>query len=98
MSERAADDTEVDVLVIGGGAAGLSAALAAAEGGQRVLVAVKGRLGDGSTPWAQGGLAAVLAPQDSVAAHVHDTLVAGAGLCDAAAVGDLVRAAPGAVA
>ncbi|MGZ6849095.1 MAG: L-aspartate oxidase, partial [Blastococcus sp.] len=98
MSERAADDTEVDVLVIGGGAAGLSAALAAAEGGRRVLVAVKGRLGDGSTPWAQGGLAAVLAPQDSVAAHVHDTLVAGAGLCDAAAVGDLVRAAPGAVA
>jgi len=89
---------DVDVLVLGGGAAGLSAALAAAAGGRRVLVAVKGLLGDGSTRWAQGGLAAVLDPHDSLAAHVQDTLEAGAGLCDPVVVRDLVRAAPAAIA
>jgi L-aspartate oxidase len=94
VSESPAD---VDVLVVGGGAAGLSAALAAAAGGRRVLVAVKGTLGDGSTRWAQGGLAAALDPQDSASAHLHDTLIAGAGLCQKAAVRDLVGAAPDAI-
>ena len=88
----------VDVLVVGGGAAGLSAALAAAGAGRRVAVVVKGGLGDGATAWAQGGLAAVVDPADSVAEHVRDTVVAGAGLCDHAAVAALVRNAPDAVA
>ncbi len=86
----------VDVVVVGSGAAGLSAALHAAAG-NRVLVVTKGRLDQGSTSWAQGGLAAVLAPGDSAEAHVHDTLVAGAGLCDEAAVRLLVAEAPGAI-
>ncbi len=92
------DPTDVDVLVVGGGAAGLSAALEAAAAGRRVLVAVKGTLGDGSTRWAQGGLAAVLDPADSVFAHAQDTLTAAAGLGDPGAVTELVRGAPGAIA
>jgi L-aspartate oxidase len=91
-------EPDVDVVVVGGGAAGLSAALAAADAGRRVVVVVKGDLGDGSTRWAQGGLAAVVDPGDSVAGHVRDTVVAGAGLCDHAAVATLVRTAPEAVA
>ena len=91
-------ELDVDVLVVGGGAAGLSAALAATAGGRRVLVAVKGTLGDGSTRWAQGGLAAALDPQDSPAAHLQDTLDAGAGLCQETVVSDLVGAAPAAIA
>ncbi len=87
----------VDVVVVGSGAAGLSAALHAAAG-NRVLVVTKGRLDQGSTSWAQGGLAAVLAPGDSAEAHVADTLVAGAGLCDEPAVRLLVDEAPRAIA
>lgn len=89
---------DADVLVLGGGAAGLSAALSAAAGGRRVLLAVKTELGDGSTRWAQGGLAAALDPDDSVFSHARDTLAAGAGLCDPGAVSELVRAAPQAIA
>ncbi|MBD8680826.1 L-aspartate oxidase [Pseudomonas sp. CFBP 13719] len=70
-----------DVLVIGSGAAGLSLALALPDT-LRIAVISKGGLGDGSTPWAQGGVAAVLADTDTVEAHVQDTLEAGAGLCD----------------
>ena len=69
-----------DVLVIGSGAAGLSVALQVAGQG-RVAVICKGKLDEGSTAWAQGGIAAVLDDTDSIDAHVEDTLKAGAGLC-----------------
>ncbi len=69
-----------DVLVIGSGAAGLSVALQVADRA-RVAVLCKGALGDGSTSWAQGGIAAVLDDTDSIDSHVADTLRAGAGLC-----------------
>ncbi len=87
-----------DVVVVGAGVAGAATARAAARGGHRVLVLVKGALGDGATPWAQGGLAVALAPGDTPAAHARDTLAAGAGLCDEAAVRALVFAAPAALA
>ena len=89
---------EADVIVIGSGAAGMSAALEAAAWGRRVLLICKGPLGGGSTPLAQGGLAAVLDAGDSAELHVRDTLVAGAGLCDEGAVETLVAAAPGEIA
>lgn len=82
------------VVVVGTGAAGLSAALEAAAGGADVLVVTKTSLGGGSTPWAQGGLAAAIGPGDTAARHATDTVVAGAGLCDEEAVEALVGAAP----
>jgi L-aspartate oxidase len=88
---------DTDVLVLGAGAAGAATAVTAAAAGRRVIVALKGHLGDGSTAWAQGGLAAVLDPRDSPAAHVADTLAAGAGLCDELAVRALVAGAPAAI-
>ncbi|WP_346622436.1 L-aspartate oxidase [Blastococcus montanus] len=87
----------VDVVVVGSGAAGLMTALALAGAGRRVAVVTKGALGDGSTRWAQGGLAAVLGTDDDAGLHVQDTLTAGAGLCDEAAVETLVAEAPVAV-
>jgi L-aspartate oxidase len=81
---------EVDVLVVGSGVAGLSAALAV-PAGRTVLLATKDRLGHSATRYAQGGIAAVLdLVTDSVAEHVADTLAAGAGLCDPVAVETLV--------
>lgn len=74
-----------DVLVIGSGAAGLTVALQLAPD-RRIAVLSKGSLRAGSTYWAQGGVAAVLGADDSVEAHVEDTLNAGAGLCDEDAV------------
>ena len=82
-----------DVLIVGSGLAGLSAALKLAET-QRVAVISKGQLGEGSSGWAQGGIAAVLSEEDSFSAHVDDTLVAGAGLCDLAATQLVVEHAP----
>ncbi|MEM7568391.1 MAG: L-aspartate oxidase [Pseudomonadota bacterium] len=76
---------QADVLVIGSGAAGLTAALALA-GDCKVAVLSKGKLSNGSTRWAQGGIAAVLEAEDSIESHIEDTLIAGAGLCDEAAV------------
>ncbi|WP_241037559.1 L-aspartate oxidase [Blastococcus litoris] len=87
-----------DVVVVGTGAAGLMAAVALADAGRAVTVVTKGALGDGSTAWAQGGLAAVLGADDDAELHVRDTLVAGAGLCDEEAVRTLVEEAPLAVA
>ncbi|NDJ56746.1 L-aspartate oxidase [Enterobacteriaceae bacterium 4M9] len=74
-----------DVLIIGSGAAGLSLALRLAEHCQ-VMVLSKGPVNEGSTFYAQGGIAAVFDETDSIDAHVEDTLIAGAGLCDPQAV------------
>jgi L-aspartate oxidase len=88
-------EQEADVVIVGAGVAGLSAALEASAGGRRVLLVGKAGLDSGSSPLAQGGLAAVLDPADSPGLHRQDTLSAGAGLCDDAAVAVLVAAAPG---
>jgi L-aspartate oxidase len=87
-----------DVVVVGSGAAGLMTALALAEAGRAVTLVTKGALGEGSTAWAQGGLAAVLGADDDPELHVRDTLTAGAGLCDEPAVRTLVEEAPDAIA
>ena len=86
-----------DVVVVGSGAAGLMTALALAGADRQVIVVSKGALGEGSTRWAQGGLAAALGADDDAALHVQDTLTAGAGLCDEAAVAALVAEAPAAI-
>ena len=88
---------DTDVVVVGTGAAGLMTAVALADAGRAVTVVTKGALGDGSTAWAQGGLAAVLDTDDDAELHVDDTLVAGAGLCDEHAVRTLVAEAPAAI-
>jgi L-aspartate oxidase len=73
---------QYDVLIIGSGLAGLTLALkVAAE--KRVCMVSKRGLNDSSSNWAQGGIAAVLTDDDSIEAHIQDTLIAGAGLCDA---------------
>jgi len=74
-----------DVVIVGSGAAGLTAALKLAPE-MRVAVLSKGKMADGSTRWAQGGIAAVLEATDSLQSHIDDTLVAGAGLCGEEAV------------
>ena len=88
---------ECDVVIIGTGAAGLSAALESTRRGRRVVLLSKNAVGDGATPLAQGGLAAVTDPEDSLELHVRDTLTAGAGLSDEDAVRQLAHAAPGAI-
>jgi L-aspartate oxidase len=83
-----------DVLVIGSGVAGLTTALHLREAGLHVTVVTKVNIDDGSTRWAQGGIAAVLDPLDTPAAHAQDTMVAGVGLCDPEAVDVLVAEGP----
>ena len=89
----------LDLLVVGSGVAGLTAAVRAAERrGARVGVLTKGELHQGTTRWAQGGVAAVLGDDpDSTDLHLADTLAAGAGLCDVDAVRVLVDEGPGRV-
>ncbi|MDR2992182.1 MAG: L-aspartate oxidase [Burkholderiaceae bacterium] len=87
---------DFDVLVVGSGLAGLSAALQLAPT-HRVAVITKRGVSDGASDRAQGGIAAVLAEGDSFDAHVQDTLTAGAGLCDSAAVRFVVEHAPAAI-
>jgi len=84
---------ESDVLIIGGGIAGLGLALRLADHA-RVTVLAKGPLTEGASRYAQGGIAAVLGAGDSLEAHVADTLVAGAGLCDEATVRYVVERGP----
>ena len=72
-----------DVVVIGSGIAGLTAALRLRGQVDKVLVVTKDVLDAGSTQWAQGGIAAALGPGDTPEQHERDTLVAGAGACDA---------------
>ncbi len=79
-----------DVIVVGSGIAGLTTALRLRRRVDRVLLVTKTVLDEGSTAWAQGGIAAVMSPEDSPAEHIHDTLVAGVGLCDVDAVRTLV--------
>uniref|UniRef100_A0AAU2VUY5 L-aspartate oxidase n=1 Tax=Streptomyces sp. NBC_00008 TaxID=2903610 RepID=A0AAU2VUY5_9ACTN len=88
---------DADVVVVGSGVAGLTAALRCAAAGLATVVVTKARLDDGSTRWAQGGVAAALGEGDTPEQHLDDTLVAGAGLCDAAAVRTLVTEGPDAV-
>ncbi len=83
-----------DVVVVGSGVAGLSCALHLREAGLHVTVVTKVNIDDGSTRWAQGGIAAVLDPLDTPQAHAEDTLVAGVGLGDPAAVEVLVTEGP----
>lgn len=89
--------TQADVVVVGSGIAGLTAALRLRPHVEKVLVVTKDVLGTGSTQWAQGGIAAALGPGDTPEQHEHDTLVAGAGACDPEAVKALVNEGPDAV-
>jgi L-aspartate oxidase len=90
-------DTECDVAVVGGGAAGLWTALRAAEHGAAVCVISRTALSQSASFWAQGGLAAALEAGDSPARHAADTIAAGRGLCRPSAVQTLVEEAPAAV-
>ncbi|MBT3197939.1 MAG: FAD-dependent oxidoreductase, partial [Gammaproteobacteria bacterium] len=85
-----------DVLVIGSGAAGLTLALQLAPS-LRVALLSKSTLDEGSTLYAQGGIAAVLDPEDSIESHIRDTLNAGDGLCDESVVRHTVAQAPSAI-
>src|SRR5690242_4183976 len=89
--------TDADVVVVGSGIAGLTAALRLRDQVDKVLVVTKDVLSAGSTQWAQGGIAAALGPGDTPEQHETDTLVAGAGACDRDAVHALVTEGPDAV-
>jgi L-aspartate oxidase len=85
-----------DFLVIGAGVAGLRAAIELAQAGT-VLVVAKDTLHESSSEYAQGGIAAALSDDDEVGLHEQDTIIAGDGLCDVAAVRTLVEEAPNAI-
>lgn len=86
-----------DFVIIGSGIAGLSFALRAARAGTVAVITKKAKA-ETNTAWAQGGIAAVTDQTDSFEAHVQDTLVAGAGLCDEEAVRGIVRDGPARIA
>lgn len=83
-----------DVLVIGGGVAGLRSAIAAADKGADVLLLSKDTIAESNTWYAQGGIAAVLQPADSIESHMRDTEAGGAGLCDDRAVRIVITEGP----
>jgi L-aspartate oxidase len=85
--------TEYDFIIIGSGAAGLTAALHASEHGRVAVLTKQGAL-ESNSNWAQGGIASVTSEEDSVEQHVNDTLIAGAGLCKEAAVRTIVSEGP----
>jgi L-aspartate oxidase len=95
-TKSAIDVRSYDVVVVGAGVAGLAFSLALPEG-WRVALLTKGVLGESNTRYAQGGISAAIGPDDSTRLHEEDTLVAGAGLCDPAAVRALVDGAPSAI-
>jgi L-aspartate oxidase len=82
---------ETDFIVVGSGIAGLRAAIEIARRGARVTVLTKDRTSESNTEYAQGGIAVALSEEDEVALHEEDTLNAGAGLCDPAAVSVMVE-------
>ncbi|MFB9569542.1 FAD-dependent oxidoreductase, partial [Saccharopolyspora hordei] len=90
-----------DLLVVGTGVAGMTAALRARELGLRVLVVSKDTVSAGNTGWAQGGIAVVRPderdPEDSLEQHVQDTLAAGAGLCSRTAVREVLAGGAAAI-
>lgn len=86
-----------DVVVVGSGVAGLTTALQIRSHNLSVILVTKSTIDEGSTKWAQGGIAAALGPGDSPSDHKNDTLTAGAGLCDLGAVEVLVTEGPEAV-
>jgi L-aspartate oxidase len=90
-------DEPLDVVVVGGGAAGLYSALTAADAGSRVAMVSRKPLSESSSFWAQGGLAAAIGPDDSPEQHVEDTVAAGRGACRRSAAELLAREAPGVV-
>src|SRR6266480_4375783 len=91
-------DDPLDVVVVGGGAAGLYSALTAADAGSRVAMVSRKPLSESSSFWAQGGLAAAIGGDDSPELHVEDTLAAGRQSCRRSAAELLAREAPGVVA
>jgi L-aspartate oxidase len=92
-----APDPNLDVVIVGGGAAGLYSALTAAETGARVAMVSRKPLSESSSFWAQGGLAAAIGPDDSPELHIEDTIVAGRGACRRSAAELLAQEAPGVV-
>ncbi len=97
LTRPAAVDEAADVVVVGAGAAGLFTALVGAEQGARVALVSRSPLAQSASYWAQGGLAAAIAPDDDADLHVADTLAAGRGTCSADAVRILCDEAPGRV-
>lgn len=95
MLSASTEKTEVwDVVIVGGGVAGLYTALLAAESGKNILLLAKTGLEESNTEEAQGGIAASVSEQDTPRLHLLDTLSAGAGLCDYEAVRTLVEEGP----
>ena len=97
ISGPASPESPYDYIIIGSGIAGLNTALLAANHGN-VLVITKGRIDDCNSRYAQGGIAAAIGPGDSPTLHQRDTLDAGAGLCDPAAVAVLTGQGPDSIA
>src|SRR5277367_7023881 len=88
---------QFDFLILGSGIAGLSFALKVAPHGRVAIVTKKDRA-ESNTNYAQGGIASVTSKTDSFESHVHDTLVAGAGLCKEAVVRTIVEEGPARIA
>lgn len=86
-----------DVIVVGSGIAGLSFALKVAEAGGSVAIITKKNSAESNTNYAQGGIAAVTSQTDDIEMHVSDTLNAGDGLCDEAAVREILRDGPASI-
>jgi L-aspartate oxidase len=97
MAPSARSDNKLDVVVVGGGAAGLYSALTAADAGSRVAVVSRKPLSESSSYWAQGGLAAAIGADDSPELHAEDTLAAGRDACRPSAAELLAAEAPGVV-